>query len=245
MKKLFVLATMALLILSVTGFAQAYTVGTLPCATADGCADGHDNLTVWNGSNNSFLLGGTELFGLGSDSAVITDTGNKTTLAPMWLVLAIPNDSGAGTSITANSQSATALGALGTGQNVYNDFLGISAAGSQSYVNYVGAYESLILGGGTVPNNFTFGIYLYDFAGVTLNSGNSYSYDVAFNQDLAPGTFAFATAWYGFVGGQDTPTFYTTPFTRTGFEQQVPEPGTLLLFGTGLLGLGLFRRRMK
>jgi PEP-CTERM motif len=44
-------------------------------------------------------------------------------------------------------------------------------------------------------------------------------------------------------GQGGTPGVFVTNFSQSG-PTQVPEPGTMALLGTGLLGLGLFRRRL-
>jgi hypothetical protein len=48
--------------------------------------------------------------------------------------------------------------------------------------------------------------------------------------------------------GEQFLTFESSRIEPTGFDRSpslVPEPSTLLLFGTGLIGIGIFRRRFK
>ena len=74
------------------------------------------------------------------------------------------------------------------------------------------------------------------------------SYTATFLNDFGGGTAAGALA--ALLAGMDTGSAYFNVHSTTfpggeirGFVSRIPEPGTLLLLGAGLLGLGLVRRR--
>lgn len=117
--------------------------------------------------------------------------------------------------------------------DVYS-FLGLSPSGNNSnnFGNWAAA--ELFVNGITASG---FGIFVYELVGTGISGGNTV--DVEFSSALDPGTFVVA---YGQdVRGRS----FTTPFTESGLTQQVPEPGVFLLFGTGLFGIGLMRRKFK
>jgi hypothetical protein len=80
-----------------------------------------------------------------------------------------------------------------------------------------------------------FGIFVYSLTGTSITGGSTV--DVTFATALDNGTFAVA------YGQDDKEQSFTTPFTEAGLTHKVPEPGTLLLLGCGILGLGLFGRK--
>lgn len=186
---------------------------------------------------------------------------------PVLLIFGVPNDTGSalnatsigsptlfspitaasGTTLTF-SFGTTAFGLNGSGfegdmtsGDVYA-FLGAisgaphftGASNSNSFVNWSGA-DSALFG----INATQFGIYVYALNTAAF-SGND-GINVLLN-GLPTGTFA--------VGyGETDKSLFDTPFTEAGDETgpgrppRVPEPGTLLVFGLGLLGLVLLRRR--
>ena len=132
-------------------------------------------------------------------------------------------------SLSNGSVSRTASGGNFTSGEIYS-FLGLTGGNNSNQFDKWAAAD-LAVNGITATG---FGIYEYVLTGTGITGGAQV--DVTFLSDLALGTFAVA---YGTYGDK----VFSTPFTESGLTHSVPEPGMLLLFGSGLLGLGLFGRK--
>lgn len=118
--------------------------------------------------------------------------------------------------------------------------------------------DGIAFGGGSAYGNNTDGtITRYDFAGpgytgavteTVIASGGAYG-DLA---SVGPDGFFYVSQW-GNIHWDNGTTTYSQAIVRIGPEgtfdpspgvAPVPEPGTLMLLGSGALGLAFFRRRM-
>ena len=215
---------------------------------------------VGPGGTSGCAMGGCylhngEVNGFGNHIDLFQNSGGAPALdSPVWLIFAVPNDNGH--SLNLGNMTAAYLnegpgyaytsipfgflgfqGLMGPGQNVY-DFLSKDVNNSNSFTNY--AAWDLAVNGITAQN---FGIYVF-----TLDTGGFSGKDFL-NMDIhgVPlGTFAVGWGQVVTVDqhGNRHVTQYGTPFTEAGLQtNQTPEPGTLFLLGSGLLGVGTLVRR--
>jgi len=128
--------------------------------------------------------------------------------------------------------------------NVYT-FLGLGGAGvdkSNNWTNLTGA--DLSHDGITVTSSTGYGIYVFAITGGTLDVNGLINF--TFTSGALPlGTFVIGYGSDALSGGKP----FVNPFTEAGLTASTtttPEPASMLLMGSGLLGLGgMLRRRKK
>ena len=197
--------------------------------------------------NSGTYLYGTEVRPIDDTSLGILENGNgnPTLDNPLLLIIGVVNQTDSTFTAPAISLSAGSGSLVGYEGNftsaasgdVYS-FIGLTGGNnSNTFGNWAAA--DLAVNGITATG---FGIFEYALTGTGITGGSTV--DVTFASDLALGTFAVA---YGTAAGNgNNQLIFSTPFTESGLTHdghKVPEPSMLLLFGSGLLGLGLFGRK--
>jgi hypothetical protein len=207
------------------------------CAT--GCG-GHPNLSP---------TGGSDTYNIYQNSGGATDINS-----PVWLIIGVPDVDNPSLFSTSDITGVTLYddytnlypgGATAVSSWSYQGWQGNLTAGLEVYDDVLGLFSpdySL-----NNSNNFTnwhdfdlaingidasfFGIYVFHID-TMLGAHDLLDITFASNSTVPKGSYVLA---YGH--GSD----YGVPFTESGL--QVPEPSTLILLGSGLIGYGIIRRR--
>ncbi len=215
-------------------------------------------LHIGNPPNSGTYLYGSEVQPISNTTLGILNNGSgqPTLNNPLLLILGVPNATSS--SFTAPAITLSQGTGIVGGTNVFGGTWNVSTGYAGNFTKNSTAndvYQFIGLNPyGNASNNFGnwaaadlavngitangFGIFVYSLYNTQITGGSTVN--VTFGNALSNGIFAVA---YGqaLKGGKIQS--WTTPFTESGLTHQVPEPGTLLLLGSGILGLGIFGRK--
>jgi PEP-CTERM motif-containing protein len=184
-------------------------------------------------SATSFTLSDTNLTGVTNvGTVVITDTGTDQVTV----------------SITMNAGFSLKLQG---GQIGFNGPSGLVAASAGNLTGYSGAntYSGLNFNGFKTDQNISqFGTFAFDYTNIQGSPNGVVSVDSLTFTLTAPGLLAsqFTGVVVHFCTASGTDCGPLTGFASNGPGATVPEPGTITLLGSGLIGLaGLVRRRIR
>ena len=208
-------------------------------------------LHIGTGSGTSCVAGGCFVYGSEVNGNttntydIYQTSGGADELSSVLLLFATPNnptnalsgDPVTGASLagaTVTSGSFTSYGDMKAGDDIYGTAsLSPSGSPSDSFTNFSSADLAVL--GITAKNFSVYGVTL-TISGGTFGGKDALDFTVS---DLPLGTFIVA---YGDSGKHD----YSTPFTQSGLSElsptPAPEPMSIVLLGTSLLGFGVARR---
>jgi PEP-CTERM motif len=201
------------------------------CCAGPAMAD--STLHVGTGTGTSCAsgcAGDPNLIGNGSvfDLAQVSE-GTNAGISSLTLILAVPNDETA-MSILINGSGGTFEG-FDSSEDIYA-FLGTKVNSSSNFPNLEGA--DLAIDGITATG---YGIYEFSVGSISPSG-----FVELMGTDIPLGTFALG------LGAEGNDKVDGTAFTEAGLtttgSTSMPEPSSLMMLATGLLGLGVVRRKL-